>query len=900
MGSQDGPAAANPAAIEKTSSSGRHAAAKGSFTEAGAHPRKYHKLRKRIVQELESVHVQVTLLVALVIALFTVDICELSSAKDSTDTAINSLLLIIFAMFAIEFLLNLVCREHYNRLHMFMDLVGTVSVLFDVTWVTDGWLDSDGGSSMATQASKAARIGSRAGRLTRLVRLVRLLRIFKLFVFFTRWVTQRYGGGAQAAANSKDSAAPSAMGQNLAEAISHQVAILVMVTVIVIPIISYEPTDVTSAVYVDMAGQYAPDTAQLDSLADEIWRFHDDNGGVGATPLVMSVCQKDAQGDCSILIYEQDWEAEGLSSRTGRNDDLSEVVGTYEDGPATYKVSLEVNTKERMHEIAILNIVLVLFVSFELMFTTAVLNGIISQKVVRPLERIFNTIKTNAAQIMGALAVAEDDEDMEDGAEEDEMNMVEAAVNKMARIVNHVSGTGNQGSKMLAAQLEDKNMDDSTRDYLLEMHGTKGAGEGNQSSRRGSNASLTNSKGSGKDTTSPRVSTINEGDSELSAFLSSLNLDVALLNSWDFDIFELSRPQQVGYVVLMFEELGLFSAKLVAFENLRAFLDEVANLYRDNPYHNFEHCMDVTQTLYRMIRLTTARTLLTPIETFSLMVAAISHDMDHPGLTNAYLVSTRDALATTYNDSSVLENRHIACLYHLVSDPEKAEANIFASLDEAQFKDVRRIIINAVLHTDMVHHFKTVSQVDVFYELHQKDIELNTEVCIYETQEDRQFVMALLLHTADISNPAKPFVVYEKWANCVLTEFFEQGDKERSNNMPISAQMDRTTTSKPNSQIGFMEFVVAPLYHGVCKLFPELNQLMVHLVDNRRRWNELYDKDVDKSGKKGNEKKEEKSKMAARLNTFMEKYTVDVRPDAAAERLIVRRASQQRQIASSH
>jgi hypothetical protein len=34
--------------------------------------------------------------------------------------------------------------------------------------------------------------------------------------------------------------------------------------------------------------------------------------------------------------------------------------------------------------------------------------------------------------------------------------------------------------------------------------------------------------------------------------------------------------------------------------------------------------------------------------------------------------------------------------------------------------------------------------------------------------------MEVLIHAADISNPAKPFRVYEMWTDRVLAEFFAQ------------------------------------------------------------------------------------------------------------------------------
>ncbi len=58
---------------------------------------------------------------------------------------------------------------------------------------------------------------------------------------------------------------------------------------------------------------------------------------------------------------------------------------------------------------------------------------------------------------------------------------------------------------------------------------------------------------------------------------------------------------------------------------------QVRNQYRQVPYHNFFHCVDVTHATFRFIRLAGARARMTPTEKLSLMIAALCHDMDHPG-----------------------------------------------------------------------------------------------------------------------------------------------------------------------------------------------------------------------------------------------------------------------------
>ena len=80
-----------------------------------------------------------------------------------------------------------------------------------------------------------------------------------------------------------------------------------------------------------------------------------------------------------------------------------------------------------------------------------------------------------------------------------------------------------------------------------------------------------------------------------------------------------------------------------------------------------------------------------------------------------------------------------------------------------------------------------------FQELAIAPIKLETPV------EERTFLLSLLLHASDISNPTRPFQIYAKWADAALTEFFAQGDKEKAGKLPVSMLCDRTTVTLPKS-----------------------------------------------------------------------------------------------------
>ena len=88
--------------------------------------------------------------------------------------------------------------------------------------------------------------------------------------------------------------------------------------------------------------------------------------------------------------------------------------------------------------------------------------------------------------------------------------------------------------------------------------------------------------------------------------------------------------------------------------------------FQDIPYHNHLHAADVTQSTHILLSSAALEEVFTPLEILAAILASSIHDVDHPGLTNQYLVNTSSELAIIYNDESVLENHHLAVAFKLI------------------------------------------------------------------------------------------------------------------------------------------------------------------------------------------------------------------------------------------
>ncbi len=67
---------------------------------------------------------------------------------------------------------------------------------------------------------------------------------------------------------------------------------------------------------------------------------------------------------------------------------------------------------------------------------------------------------------------------------------------------------------------------------------------------------------------------------------------------------------------------------------------------------------------------------------------------------------------------------------------------------------------------------------------------------------DKLFACSMLVHAADISNPAKPREIYFDWTDRVLAEFYAQGRKEKECGLPVSPFFDMDAPSVPKLQTG--------------------------------------------------------------------------------------------------
>jgi hypothetical protein len=107
------------------------------------------------------------------------------------------------------------------------------------------------------------------------------------------------------------------------------------------------------------------------------------------------------------------------------------------------------------------------------------------------------------------------------------------------------------------------------------------------------------------------------------------------------------------------------------------------------------------QMTYLILKKGQASKLLTNLDILSSLVAALCHDLDHPGNNNGFEVALRSELALTHSDQAVLERHHLSMCLRLL---HVEDCNIFESLSGEQRLEARALITAAVMATDMAGH----------------------------------------------------------------------------------------------------------------------------------------------------------------------------------------------------
>ncbi|XP_071470860.1 cGMP-specific 3',5'-cyclic phosphodiesterase isoform X4 [Marmota flaviventris] len=245
-------------------------------------------------------------------------------------------------------------------------------------------------------------------------------------------------------------------------------------------------------------------------------------------------------------------------------------------------------------------------------------------------------------------------------------------------------------------------------------------------------------------------------------------------------------------------------------------------------YHNWRHAFNTAQCMFAALRAGKIQNKLTDLEVLALLIAALSHDLDHRGVNNSYIQRTEHPLAQLYCHS-IMEHHHFDQCLMILNSPGN---QILSGLSVEEYKAALKVIKQAILATDLALYIKRRGE---FFELIRKN-QFNLE-----DPHQKELFLAMLMTACDLSAITKPWPIQQRIAELVATEFFDQGDRERKElNIEPTDLMNREKKNKiPSMQVGFIDAVCLQLYEALTHVSEDCRPLLEGCQRNRQKWQAL-------------------------------------------------------------
>jgi 3'5'-cyclic nucleotide phosphodiesterase/Adenylate and Guanylate cyclase catalytic domain len=290
-------------------------------------------------------------------------------------------------------------------------------------------------------------------------------------------------------------------------------------------------------------------------------------------------------------------------------------------------------------------------------------------------------------------------------------------------------------------------------------------------------------------------------------------------------------------------------------DQLRDFVQTIAGLYRDVPFHNFEHASHVTMSAEKLMKrilspegaedskegsTNKARQLhemtygisSDPLLQFAVVFAALIHDVDHTGLTNKQLIDGCDQLAIVYKGKSVAEQNSVVCTWNLLMAERYTDLQqcIYSNQEEKQ--RFRQLVVNAVMATDIA---------DTNLQTHRKnrwDLAFNSNDLPYNLDDgsvasDRKATIVLehIMQASDVAHCMQHWLTFQKFNKRLFEERYIAWIK--------SSDGDDPSVNWYRCEIGFFDGYVIPLAQKLheCGVFGvTYHEYLSYAQQNRLEW----------------------------------------------------------------
>ena len=284
---------------------------------------------------------------------------------------------------------------------------------------------------------------------------------------------------------------------------------------------------------------------------------------------------------------------------------------------------------------------------------------------------------------------------------------------------------------------------------------------------------------------------------------------------------------------------------------LRDYVMEIAHMYHENPFHNFEHashvCMSVSKLLSRIVaperlqmeaeqnpdaeKLHDHAYGITsdPLTQFACVFSALIHDVDHPGVPNSQLVKENSPLAQTYRGKSIAEQNSVDVAWDILTRPSYSPLYQAICPTQAESIRFRQLVVNSVMATDIMDKdLKDLRDKRWDRAFAKREVEES-----YQDSINRKATIVIehLIQASDVAHTMQHWHVYRKWNERLFEEMYKAYTAGRAHTNPVECWYD--------GEMKFFDGYIIPLAKKLseCGVFGVASdEYLSYAMKNREEW----------------------------------------------------------------
>lgn len=300
---------------------------------------------------------------------------------------------------------------------------------------------------------------------------------------------------------------------------------------------------------------------------------------------------------------------------------------------------------------------------------------------------------------------------------------------------------------------------------------------------------------------------------------------------------------------------------------MKEFVASIASLYRDTPFHNFEHASHVTMSANKLMKriitpedakksskssskrgskngdknngdspesdlhFNTFGISSDPLTQFAVVFAALIHDVDHTGLTNAQLIKEGASIARIFNNKSIAEQNSVVVAWELLMEPRYADLQQCIFAHDVGRNRFRQLVVNAVMATDIMDS----DMVSLRKKRWEKafDPSLSNELFLLDVDVNRKATIVIehIIQASDVAHTMQHWRIFIKWNTRLYRELHRAYLNGHSEKDPSEGWYE--------AQIGFFDNYVIPLAKKLreCGVFGVSgDEYLTYAQQNRTEW----------------------------------------------------------------